>query len=146
MKIVNPARRVDCLDDVLKGGEYDVSRKCLQPYARHDRLGAATGTGFLAPFASFECELTLVRRGIDLPKLESKWEKQSSEQLEHPKMGLGGASEGMSRKAIVDLRPLLLSRPERTNCCGRSFFISNITFAIAGTRQSPTLVLRRSRA
>jgi hypothetical protein len=118
VKIVNPTRREDRLDDVLKGGEYDVSRKCLQPYARHDRLGAAAGTGILALFASFECELTLVRRGVDLPKLESEWEKQSSEQLEHPKMGLGGASEGKSRKAIVDLRPLLLPRPETINCCG----------------------------
>ena len=63
MKTVNPTRRVDRLDDVLKGGEYDVSRKCLQPYARHYRLGAAAGTGILAPFASFECELTPVRGG-----------------------------------------------------------------------------------
>jgi hypothetical protein len=144
VKTVNPARRVDRLDDVLKGGEYDVSRKCLQPYVQHYRLGAATGTGILAPFASFECELTPVQGGVDLPKLESEWEKQSGEQLEHPKMGLGGAYEGKSRKAIVDLRPLLLPRRDTINCCVRRFSISNITFAIAGTMQSPTLGLRRS--
>src|SRR5260370_27567813 len=86
---------------------------------------------FLALFARFECERTLVRRGIDLPKLESEWEKESSEQLEHPIMGLGAASGGKSRKVIVDGRPLLLPRPDTINCCERGFSISNITVAIA---------------
>jgi hypothetical protein len=78
--------------DVLKGGEYDVSLKCLQPYAGRHMLEPPPARA-LSTDRRARVDFGATRRGVDFHKVVSEREKQSGEQPERTQMGLGSSSD-----------------------------------------------------
>ena len=78
--------------DVLKSGEYDVSLKCPQPYARRHMIEPPPARAF-SNGRRARVDFGATRRGVDFHKVISEREKQSGEQLERTQMGLGSSSD-----------------------------------------------------